>query len=75
MPLEHEVTVLFALVNGFLDDVEITKVRDFETGLRSFMDSNHPGTLSQITEKKEIDDELDGLLRAAIVEFKENVPY
>ncbi len=75
VPLEHEVTVLFALVNGFLDDVEIAKVRDFETGLRSFMDSNHPETLTQITEKKEIDDELDGLLSAAIGEFKENVPY
>ncbi len=75
VPLEHEVTILFALVNGFLDDVEIAKVRDFEKGLRSFMDSNHPDTLTQITEKKEIDDELDKLLRAAIEEFKENVPY
>ena len=75
VPLEHEVTILFALVNGFLDDVEIAKVRDFETGLRSFMDSNHPDTLTQITDKKEIDDELDKLLRAAIEEFKENVPY
>ena len=75
VPLEHEVTILFALVNGFLDDVEIVKVRDFETGLRSFMDSNHPDTLTQITEKKDIDDELDELLKAAIGEFKENVPY
>ena len=41
------------------------------------MDSNHPdrGNLTQITDKKEIDDELDKLLRAAIEEFKENVPY
>ena len=39
------------------------------------MDSNHPDTLTQITEKKEIDDELDKLLNAAIGEFKENVPY
>ncbi len=75
VPLEHEVTILFALVNGFLDDVEIAKVRDFETGLRSFMDSNHPDTLTQITDKKEIDDELDKALRVAIEEFKENVPY
>ena len=75
VPLEHEVTILFALVQGFLDDVEIAKVRDFETGLRSFMDSNHPDTLTQITDKKEIDDELDKLLRAAIEEFKDGVPY
>ncbi len=75
VPLEHEVTILFALVNGFLDDVEIAKVRDFEAGLKSYMDSNHPDTLTQITEKKEIDDELDKLLNAAIGEFKESVPY
>ena len=75
VPLEHEVTILFALVNGFLDDVEITKVRDFEAGLRSFMDSNHPDTLAQINEKKQIDDELEPLLRDALTEFKENVPY
>ena len=75
VPLEHEVTILFALVNGFLDDVEIAKVRDFEAGMRSFMDSNHPDVLRSIVDKKEIDEELEQSLRSALDEFKANVPY
>ena len=73
--MEQQVGVLFALINGYLDDVEILKVVDFSVALRSFMESNHPEILSKIAEEKIISDETETALKAAIEEFKASVPY
>ena len=76
-PLVHhqEITVLFALANGHLDDVEIPKVRDFEQALHRFMESNHPEILKQIDEDKDVSDDTKAALTEAIKEFKTSVPY
>jgi F-type H+-transporting ATPase subunit alpha len=73
--MEQQVGILFALINGYLDDVEILKVVDFSAALRSFMESNHPEILSKIAEEKIISDETETALKAAIEEFKASVPY
>jgi len=73
--MEQQVCALYALVNGLLDDVEIPKVQGFEDSLHSFMNSNHPELLKSIADAKEITDEIDSSLKAAIEEFKSTVPY
>jgi F-type H+-transporting ATPase subunit alpha len=73
--MEQQVCILYALVNGPLDDVEIPKVQGFEDSLHSFMNSNHPELLKSIADAKEITDEIDSSLKAAIEEFKSTVPY
>jgi F-type H+/Na+-transporting ATPase subunit alpha len=70
----HEVEILFAAVNGFLDDVPVDKVRAFETGLYDYMDSSHPEINEEIREKMILSGELEEKLRATIREFKEAVP-
>jgi len=70
---EHEVAILFAAVNGFLDDVDVTKVRAFETGLFEFMDSRKPEINDEIKEKMILSGELEEKMRAAIGEFKQTV--
>jgi F-type H+-transporting ATPase subunit alpha len=67
----HEVMILFAAVNGFLDDVEVEKVRAFELGLYEFMDSNHPEIGAEILEKMILSGELEEKMRAAIREYKQ----
>ncbi|HWC30893.1 MAG TPA: F0F1 ATP synthase subunit alpha, partial [Dehalococcoidia bacterium] len=67
----HEVEILFAAVNGFLDDVPVDKVRAFETGLYDFMDSNHPEIGSEIAEKMILSGELEEKMRAALREYKQ----
>jgi F-type H+-transporting ATPase subunit alpha len=67
----HEVEILFAAVNGFLDDVPTAKVRAFETGLYSFLDSNHPEIGAEIQEKMILSGELEEKMRAAIREYKQ----
>jgi F-type H+-transporting ATPase subunit alpha len=75
VPFHKEVMILFAANNGFLDDVEIEKVRSFETALYDFMDSNHPAIGNEIIEKMILSDELSEKLRVALRTFKETVPY
>jgi F-type H+-transporting ATPase subunit alpha len=67
----HEVMILFAAVNGFLDDVEVEKIRPFELGLYEFMDSNHPEIGAEILEKMILSGELEEQMRAAIREYKQ----
>jgi len=75
LSMEQQVVILFALVNGHLDDVEIPRVTAFEQALRGFMESNHPDLVAKIADEKQLSDELESALTAAITEFKSSVPY
>ena len=75
LPAEQQVCILYALVNGYLDDVEIPKVRQFEEAFHGFMSSNQPEVLRSIADVKDLNDEIESSLKGAIEEFKANVPY
>jgi F-type H+-transporting ATPase subunit alpha len=70
---EHEVAILFAAVNGFVDDVPVEKVRAFETQLFEFMDTRKQEINAEIKEKMILSGELEEKMRAAITEFKRTV--
>ena len=73
--LPQEITILFSLAKGHLDDVEIGKVGAFEEALHSFMEASHPEIIAQIEADKDISDETEASLTSAIEEFKASVPY
>ena len=73
--LPQEITILFSLAKGHLDDVEISRIGSFEDALHSFMEASHPEILAQIQEERDISDETEASLAAAIEEFKASVPY
>jgi F-type H+-transporting ATPase subunit alpha len=73
--LEHQVSILYALVNGYLDDVELTKVQDFERAFQLFLTASHPDILADIKAKSDIDEETGVALSKASEEFKAGVPY
>jgi len=75
MPLRQQVEILYAVVNGLLDDVPVEKVREFEVAFHSFMESNHPQIGQEIEEKGEIVPETEEALKKAIGEFKQSMPY
>jgi F-type H+-transporting ATPase subunit alpha len=75
LTLGQEVSILYAGVNGHLDDVELAKVRPFEEAFHNYMQGNHPEVLKQIDEAKELAPELEEKLKAAVQQFKESVPY
>ncbi len=70
LPVEKQVVAIFAANNGYVDEYETTDVQRYEKELISFMESNYSDVLSTLAEKKAIDDELEGKLKAALDEFK-----
>src|SRR5690606_7635962 len=69
LPVEKQVAIMFAAVNGHLDSVEVEQLRAYEEGLYAFFETRHPGVLGQIAEKKTIDDELKAVVSAAVEEY------
>ncbi len=66
----QQVAILFAGTQGLLDDVEVGDVQAFEAGYYPFLDSAHPDILTDITNKKALDDDLRKRLKDAIEEYK-----
>jgi F-type H+-transporting ATPase subunit alpha len=70
MAVDKQVAIIYAGVNGFLDDVPADSVRRWETEFQAFLDRTHGALVKTIREKKAIDDTLKGQLESAIKEFK-----
>jgi F-type H+-transporting ATPase subunit alpha len=62
---------LFAVNEGFLDDVEVGKVRDFEDALQNYMKSAYGDLLDQINASGDYNDEIQSALQEALKKFKE----
>jgi F-type H+/Na+-transporting ATPase subunit alpha len=71
MPVENQVAILYALTNGFLDDVEVEKIADFEKEFHKYLHSSGKDVLKMIIEKKELTDDVVKKLEKSIKEFKE----
>ncbi|MFL6278189.1 MAG: F0F1 ATP synthase subunit alpha [Blastocatellia bacterium] len=71
MPVEQQVVVIWAGTKGHLDDISLDQVKKFESGLLSFIENAHSGLLEKLRERKKIDDEIEGEMRAAVTEFKD----
>jgi len=61
---------LYAANEGFLDDVEVKKVVDFENSLISYMNAEQADLLAKINEKGDYNNEIADALKAAIEKFK-----
>jgi len=68
--IEKQVLILYAVINGYIDDIAVDKVAAFETDFYNFMEANHPETGKAIAQKKEISPETEEALKVAIEEFK-----
>ena len=72
MSLDKEVTILYAVTNGYLDDVPLEKIAASEQGFHRFMETNHPKINQRISTDKEIKPETEEMLKSAISEFKKS---
>ena len=75
LPMEQQAAILYALANGYLDDVDIPRVAAFEAAFMSYFASNQRELLTQIADVKDVSGEIEDALKAAIEDFKANVPY
>ena len=69
IPVEKQVCILYALVNGFVDEIEVADIRRFETELYDFLDDSHDDLLAHIRKTKDLPPTDD--LNAALEAFKQ----
>jgi len=69
LAVEKQVVIVYAATKGFIDAVAIEDVRRYEEELYRFLESRHPGVLTGIAEKKNLDDALRAAIEAALKEF------
>ncbi|MDP1884495.1 MAG: F0F1 ATP synthase subunit alpha [Candidatus Moranbacteria bacterium] len=71
MAMQNQVAILYALTNGFLDDVAVERVKAWENDFHKYLKSNSKELLEMISEKKELSEDVVVSLEKAIKEFKE----
>ena len=70
MPVEEQVVVLYAGVNGYLDDLPLEAVKRFEKDFLRFMREKHGDVLEDIRNRKEMTEDTEKKLKDALEEFK-----
>ena len=71
MDVEKQVLVIWTATNGYVDDIAVEDVRKFEIELLEFVQNSHPGLLANISEKKNLTDEIKKDLKQVLEDFTE----
>jgi F-type H+-transporting ATPase subunit alpha len=72
LPFSRQILIIFAGTGGFLDDLPVDQVREFEAELYRFVDATNPGLLRTVMEKKVLDESLKAEMTSVIKECKQN---
>jgi F-type H+-transporting ATPase subunit alpha len=75
LSLVKEVVIIFAVTNGYLDDIPTPRVKDFERDLFRFMETQYRELADTISKDKKFDKEIEAKARAMIEEFKKTNSY
>jgi F-type H+-transporting ATPase subunit alpha len=70
LPVQQQVAVLWTMQNGYFDEVPVDRVKEYQNKLNEFMVTRKDAVLKAIWDKKQVDKEVEDLLRAASDEFK-----
>ncbi|MCL2706995.1 MAG: F0F1 ATP synthase subunit alpha [Dehalococcoidia bacterium] len=73
MSLEQQVMILYAAINGFMDDVPAVKVGDFENGFHQYMLTQYPAIGDIIANTKALEEDTEEKLKAAIAGYKKTL--
>ena len=75
LTMAQQVSILYAVLNGYLDDVPVEKVQEFESEFHTYMEGAHSAMLAKIMETKDLDDATTQELVKAIEGFKATTSY
>jgi F-type H+-transporting ATPase subunit alpha len=71
LPVERQVAILWVVTNGYLDDIVVGQVRDFEAQFYRYLEAEQPELMASLADKQALDDEVVEGLRAAAETFKQ----
>lgn len=75
MPVADQVLSIYAGVNGFLDDVPVDKVQQFEADLLHYVQQHHPELKKELTTIGKIDDKVGARIKDILTTFKQKMGY
>ena len=70
IPVEEQVAIIYAGINGYLDDIEVANVLPFIAKLRPYLRNSVPDFISNVKNTKKMDEGSEELLKKAIAEVK-----
>ncbi|HJU73213.1 MAG TPA: F0F1 ATP synthase subunit alpha [Gemmatimonadaceae bacterium] len=70
MPAEQQVMIIYAVTNGYLDDVAVADIRDWEEGFHQFMTSKYPQVGDGIRKEKVLSKNTEEALKRGIADYK-----
>ena len=71
LAVEIQAASLWAMQNGYMDDVPVDKIKDFQLKLQDYLTTRKDAVLAKLRDKKAIDDEITNDLKSAVAEFKQ----
>ena len=71
MAVEEQVAVLWSMKNGYLDDVPVDRVKEFQNKLQEYLTTRKADVLQTLRDKKAIDKDTEPMLKSAVEEFKQ----
>src|SRR3954468_24391789 len=73
MPVEQEVMVIYAGTKGYLDDVPLNRVQEFQNAFLTYVDQRAAGLRDGLAQKKELTEDFEKQLKQALDDFKKTV--
>jgi F-type H+-transporting ATPase subunit alpha len=70
LPVEKQILIIFAATQGYIDELPVSALGRFEEELYKYIEQKHPAVLTEIAEKKALDDDLKAKMKKAIDAFK-----
>jgi len=75
MKVAEQAFSLYAANEGYLDDVDVAKIVDFEAAMQAYMKSNVADLIAKINDTGDFNDEIEGAMKAALDKFKESATW
>ena len=73
LSVAKQVLVFYSLVNGFMDDVDVEKIKEFEAGLCEYAEINGKDILNNIAKTGELSEEIEKGLKGMIGDYKATI--
>jgi len=70
LPVERQALIIYAAINGYLDEYPVASLKRYEAELFRFVENRSPEVFKQILEKKQLDDQVRATVNRALDEFK-----
>lgn len=75
LPVANQVLIFYAVTSGFLDNVPVEKVNEFEKGLFQYAANSSTKVLKEIADKKELNENIEKAMADLINDYKSTLDY